>query len=99
MLGFGILMLGMDMMGKALLCLCVTIPGFVHFIEVFSSNPLLGIGIGMIMTVLIQSSSATIRYSYRYGRSGTYFAGGCDSCTARRQYRYLYYCRTRFTAC
>lgn len=59
MLGFGILMLGMDMMGKAVMPLR-NYPGFVHFIEVFSSNPLLGIGIGMIMTVLIQSSSATI---------------------------------------
>ena len=57
MLGFGILMLGMDMMGKAVMPLR-NYPGFVHFIEVFSSNPLLGIG--MIMTVLIQSSSATI---------------------------------------
>ena len=57
--GFGILMLGMDMMGKAVMPLR-NYPGFVHFIEVFSSNPLLGIGIGMIMTVLIQSSSATI---------------------------------------
>ena len=59
MLGFGILMLGMDMMGKAVMPLR-NYSGFVHFIEVFSSNPLLGIGIGMIMTVLIQSSSATI---------------------------------------
>lgn len=59
MLGFGILMLGMDMMGKAVMPLR-NYPGFVHFIEIFSSNPLLGIGIGMIMTVLIQSSSATI---------------------------------------
>ena len=59
MLGFGILMLGMDIMGKAVMPLR-NYPGFVHFIEVFSSNPLLGIGIGMIMTVLIQSSSATI---------------------------------------
>ena len=59
MLGFGILMLGMDMIGKAVMPLR-NYPGFVHFIEVFSSNPVLGIGIGMIMTVLIQSSSATI---------------------------------------
>ena len=38
MLGFGILMLGMDMMGKAVMPLR-NYPGFVHFIEVFSSNP------------------------------------------------------------
>ena len=35
-------------------------PGFVDFIGHFSSNPLLGIFIGTVMTVLIQSSSATI---------------------------------------
>ena len=58
-LGFGILMLGMDMMGKAVLPLR-NYPGFVDFIGNFSSNPLLGIGIGTVMTVLIQSSSATI---------------------------------------
>lgn len=59
MLGFGILMLGMDMMGKAVLPLR-NYPGFVDFIETFSHNPVMGIGIGMLMTVLIQSSSATI---------------------------------------
>lgn len=59
MLGFGILMLGMDMMGKSVMPLR-DYPGFVDFIERFSSNPLLGIGIGMLMTVIIQSSSATI---------------------------------------
>ena len=58
-LGFGILMLGMDMMGKAVLPLR-DYPGFVDFIGRFSSNPLLGIFIGTVMTVLIQSSSATI---------------------------------------
>ena len=58
-LGFGILMLGMDMMGKAVMPLRAY-PGFVDFIGAFSSNPLMGIGIGMVMTVLIQSSSATI---------------------------------------
>ena len=59
MLGFGILMLGMDMMGKAVMPLR-EYQGFVDFIASFSSNPLLGIGIGVVMTVLIQSSSATI---------------------------------------
>lgn len=58
-LGFGILMLGMDMMGKAVMPLRAY-PGFVDFISYFSSNPLLGICVGTVMTVLIQSSSATI---------------------------------------
>lgn len=59
MLGFGILMLGMDMMGKAVMPLR-NYPGFVDFIGAFSDNPVLGVAIGIIMTVLIQSSSATI---------------------------------------
>lgn len=59
MLGFGILMLGMDMMGKAVMPLR-NYPGFVDFIGAFSDNPVLGVAIGVIMTVLIQSSSATI---------------------------------------
>lgn len=59
MLGFGILMLGMDMMGKAVMPLR-DYPGFVDFISHFSDNPILGIIIGMAMTVIIQSSSATI---------------------------------------
>ena len=58
-LGFGILMLGMDMMGKSVMPLR-HYPGFVDFISAFSDNPLLGILIGMVMTVIIQSSSATI---------------------------------------
>ncbi len=58
-LGFGILMLGMDMMGKAVMPLR-DYSGFVGFIGSFAVNPLLGIGIGMVMTVLVQSSSATI---------------------------------------
>lgn len=59
LLGFGILMLGMDMMGKAVMPLR-DYPGFVDFIGAFSDNPILGVGVGIIMTVLIQSSSATI---------------------------------------
>lgn len=58
-LGFGVLMLGMDMMGKAVMPLR-EYEGFTDFISRFSDNPLLGIGVGLIMTVLIQSSSATI---------------------------------------
>lgn len=58
-LGFGILMLGMDMMGKAVMPLR-DYPGFIDFIGAFASNPILGILIGMLMTVIVQSSSATI---------------------------------------
>lgn len=58
-LGFGILMLGMDMMGKSVMPLR-NYQGFIDFIGTFATNPLLGVMIGMVMTVLIQSSSATI---------------------------------------
>ncbi|MDD3395661.1 MAG: Na/Pi cotransporter family protein [Acidaminococcaceae bacterium] len=59
LLGFGILMLGMSMMGKAVLPLR-EYAGFVEFIATFGTHPLLGLGVGIVMTVLIQSSSATI---------------------------------------
>lgn len=58
-LGFGILMLGMEMMSQSVLPLREQ-PAFVNIIGAFSGNPLLGIGIGMLMTIIIQSSSATI---------------------------------------
>lgn len=58
-LGFGVLMLGMEMMGDAVMPLR-SYQGFTDFISNFSHNPLLGVGVGMVMTMLIQSSSATI---------------------------------------
>ena len=58
-LGFGILMLGMEMMSDAVLPL-KDYPGFVEFIKNFNHQPLLGVLVGIVMTVVIQSSSATI---------------------------------------
>lgn len=58
-LGFGILMLGMEMMGDAVMPLR-EYQGFTDFISKFADNPLLGVGVGMVMTMVIQSSSATI---------------------------------------
>lgn len=57
--GFGILMLGMEMMGDAVAPL-KDYQGFVDFITEFSHRPFLGVVVGMIMTMVIQSSSATI---------------------------------------
>ena len=34
--------------------------GFIDFIGRFSDNPILGVGVGLVMTMVIQSSSATI---------------------------------------
>lgn len=57
--GFGILMLGMEMMGDSVAPL-KDYQGFVDFIMTFSHRPLLGVLVGVLMTVIIQSSSATI---------------------------------------
>ncbi len=59
LLGFGVLMLGMDLMGKAVMPLRSN-PTFIGFISMFSYHPLLGILVGLSMTVIVQSSSATI---------------------------------------
>lgn len=59
LLGFGLLMLGMKMMGDAVLPLRSN-PIFVEFIARFADNPLLAVGVGVVMTLLIQSSAATI---------------------------------------
>lgn len=59
LLGFGILMLGMHLMGQAVVPLR-EYKGFVVFIQNFSAHPFLGLGVGILMTVVIQSSSATV---------------------------------------
>ena len=58
-LGFGLLMLGMNMMSDSVMPLR-EYQGFIDFIAAFSHNPILGVCVGLVMTVLIQSSSATI---------------------------------------
>lgn len=59
LLGFGVLMLGMDMMSKAVLPLR-HYPMFQEVIAKFADYSMLGVGIGILMTVLIQSSSAVV---------------------------------------
>lgn len=58
-LGFGLLMLGMSMMGTSVAPL-KEFAGFTDFIQNFGHHPVIGILVGMMMTFLIQSSSATI---------------------------------------
>ena len=58
-LGFGILMFGMELMGDAMSPL-EHFQGFKDFMTQFSNYPLMGVGVGIVMTMLIQSSSATI---------------------------------------
>jgi len=59
LLGFGILMLGMGMMSGAVTPLR-EYEGFISFIKNFATHPILGLGVGIVMTLVIQSSSATI---------------------------------------
>ncbi len=57
-LGFGILFLGLSIMGGAAKTLGKG-PAIQNFFSAFSSNPLLGILIGAIATAVVQSSSVT----------------------------------------
>ncbi|GAW91549.1 Na/Pi cotransporter family protein [Calderihabitans maritimus] len=58
-LGFGILFLGLDIMKDAMAPLR-EYEGFRIFMANFGRYPLLGVAVGIVMTSLIQSSSATI---------------------------------------
>lgn len=59
LIGFGLLMMGIGMMSNAVLPLRQN-ASFVAFVGTFARNPLLGVGVGIIMTICIQSSAATI---------------------------------------
>jgi len=59
LLGFGLLFLGMQTMSGAMAPLR-EMEGFRNAIMAFGRNPLVGVLVGMAMTVLVQSSSATI---------------------------------------
>jgi phosphate:Na+ symporter len=59
LMGFGILMLGMAMMSDSVVPLRHN-KAIVGFISRFSSQPILGLLVGLCMTVVIQSSSATV---------------------------------------
>ncbi len=58
MLGFAILMVGMQMMSGAVAPL-KTNPAFIGMLTVFS-NPILGILVGIVMTAILQSASASV---------------------------------------
>jgi phosphate:Na+ symporter len=68
-LGFGILMFGMELMGDAMSPL-EHFQGFKDFMTQFSNYPLMGVGVGIVMTMLIQSSSATIGILIALASSG-----------------------------
>ena len=56
---FGLLFLGIDTMGNVMSPLAES-PVFVHMIERVADIPVLGVAVGTIMTLVVQSSSATI---------------------------------------
>lgn len=59
LLGFGILFLGMTIMKDTMKPLRKS-EAFVHWMRTFSHSPILGVLVGTVMTVLVQSSSASI---------------------------------------
>ncbi len=58
-LGFGLLFLGLSVMSEAVVPLREN-PGFARAMHAFAGNPFLGVLVGLVMTVIIQSSSATV---------------------------------------
>jgi len=58
MAGFGILFIGLNMMGDAMVPLRSD-PGFISIMTYFQ-NPILGVLMGMVFTAIIQSSSASV---------------------------------------
>ena len=58
-IGFGILFIGMSSLSSALHPL-KELPEFTNWILQYGSNPFIGVGIGLLMTLVLQSSSATI---------------------------------------
>lgn len=56
---FGLLFVGIEMMGDVMKPL-VTSPVFINMMEKVSHIPVLGVGVGLVMTLVVQSSSATI---------------------------------------
>ena len=56
---FGLLFVGIEMMGDVMKPLA-TSPVFINMMEKVSHIPVLGVGVGMLMTLVVQSSSETI---------------------------------------
>lgn len=56
---FGLLFVGIEMMGDVMKPLA-TSPVFTNMMEKVSHIPVLGVGVGLVMTLVVQSSSATI---------------------------------------
>lgn len=75
-LSFGLLFLGIDIMGKVMKPLASS-PVFVNLIEKVADVPVLGMLVGMMMTLVVQSSSATIAVLQNF--ASTAIPGTTDS--------------------
>ena len=75
---FGLLFVGIEMMGDVMKPLA-TSPVFINMMEKVSHIPVLGVGVGMLMTLVVQSSSATIAvlqsFASQAGPGGTSVIG------------------------
>ncbi|WP_125152962.1 Na/Pi cotransporter family protein [Clostridium rectalis] len=68
-LGFGLLFIGMQTMSSSMAPLAKS-EGFKSLIATLSYNPFLGVLVGMALTALVQSSSATIGILIALGKNG-----------------------------
>lgn len=68
-IGLGLLFIGLDFMGSAAK-VYTNLPVFKETFALFGANPLLGIGLGMIVTVIMQSSSAAVGVLQTLAASG-----------------------------
>lgn len=68
-LGFAVLMFGMDMMSEAVAPLADD-PAFTSFLTLFN-NPIFGIFAGLVLTAIIQSSSASVGILQALSTTGT----------------------------
>lgn len=75
---FGLLFVGIEMMGDVMKPLA-TSPVFINMMEKVGHIPVLGVGVGLVMTLVVQSSSATIAvlqsFASQAGPGGTSVIG------------------------
>lgn len=77
LLGFGILFLGMELMKGAMVPL-KTSGAFESWITTYGSNWFIGLLLGMLITSIVQSSSATTALLVAMGATGVLSVGGAD---------------------
>lgn len=76
-LGFGLLFLGMELMKGAMAPLKHS-GTFEHWLNSYGTNWILGLLLGIVITSLVQSSSATTAMIIAMGAAGALNAGGAD---------------------